>query len=340
MVGLMYFAVNGALGDWLLHLEYDIATFHSVPWHERFEWVTGLFWVELTTFVRMGSTPTAGFKDTIPQIEFLGRGYPFIMVLMVTGFLRAMRSPEFRRAGVFALAYLLVAVFINIWQGHSYRYHFVIWLPPMALLVGAALVQREEPVLTAQSLVGRANMSASASSAAGSSAYFAVVRYVLAGLAVLGLVVTVLPWLADAYANVFVQRKRTAAIYLESELADYIRISAYLNQNTTLEESVFVFSDVPAVYSAAQRRNATRFPYMRWISESGSAEVKRVYEEILLAELEQNRPKFFVLTKDEFPWPGAKFGEVLKQVPAVNQFFQTNYFYVTDVGQFVVFQRK
>jgi hypothetical protein len=331
LIGLLYFAVNGAFNDWALHVEYDIATFHSVPWFERFHWLTGLFWVELTTFMRVGSTPTAGFKDTVPQIEFLGRGYPFIMLLIVIGAVRTLRSPQHRRAGIFVLAYLLIAIFINIWQGHSYRYHFVIWLPPMALLASAALVTHDEP---AQRLLGRG-----ARQIAGQS-YFRFVAPVLMGLAALGLTVTMLPWVSDAYTNAFVERKRTVNIYMESKLADYIRISAYLNQNTTPNESVFVFSDVPAVYANAQRPNATRFPYLRWVTESGSAQVRQAYEEALLADLKQTPPKFFVLTKDGFPWPEAKFGDVLKQVPAVNQFFMSNYYYVTDVGQFVVFQRK
>ena len=332
LIGMLYFAINGAFNDWVLHLEYDIATFHIVPWHERFNWLTGVFGVELGAFMRVGSTPTAGFKDTVPQIEFLGRGYPFIFILMAVGAVRTLRSPERRRAGILVLAYLLVAVLINIWQGHSYRYHFIIWLPPMALLAGAALVPHDAQA---------------ASRYPGPTTNEDVPRWLarsvlqgLMGIAILALAVTMLPWVADAYTNVFVQRKRTADIYLESKLADTIRIAAYLNENTTPDDSIFLFSDVPAVYSAAQRPNATRFPYLRWVVESGNADVRRVYEESLYADLDKNRPKFFVLTKDGFPWPEAKFGDVLKQVPAVDQFFQTNYRYVTDVGQFVVFQRK
>ena len=330
-IGMLYFAINGAFSAWVMHLEYDIATFHIVPWHERFNWLINVFGVELATFMRVGSTPTAGFKDTVPEIEFLGRGYPFIMILTVIGAAQTLRSPERRRAGILVLAYLAVTVLINIWQGHSYRYHFIVWLPPLALLAGAALLQPDAPDL---------RFPGPTTDASSAQLLFRAVPQLFMGLALLALSITLLPWVADAYTNVFVQRKPTADIYLESKLADYIRISAYLLENTSPEDGVFVFSDVPAVYSAAQRKNATRFPYLRWVTESGSADVRRAYEEELLADLKKNAPKFFVLTKDGFPWPEAKFGDVLKRVPDVDQFFQANYRYVTDVGQFVVFQRK
>ena len=327
-VGLLYFLANGAINDWLLHLKYDIATFHNVPLTERFTWLTGLFWVELTTFVRVGSTPTAGFKDTVPQVDFLGRGYPFIMLLVGLGAVRSLLAPERRRAGLFALGYLFIAVLLNIWQGHSYRYHFIVWLPPMALLAGAALVKGDEDAeqQTMRQLVRQ------------SPARF--IPHAIASLAIAGLVLTLLPWVSDAYANILVQRKRTVEVYMESKLADYIRISAFLNANTTPEDTVFVFSDVPAVYSTAQRANATRFPYLRWVQEAGRDDVRLAYEKQLLEDLTKNKPKYFVLTKDGFPWPEAKFGDVLKQVKSVNTYFGDHYSYLQDVGGFVVFQRK
>ena len=328
LIGLLYFYLNRALSNWQMHLEYDIATFHNVPLSERFTWLTGLFWVELTTFMRVGSTPTAGFKDTVPQVDFLGRGYPFIMLLIVLGAVRALLAPERRRAGVFALGYLIVAVLLNIWQGHSYRYHFIIWLPPMALLAGAALVKGDNNIeqQNMRQLVRQ------------SPARFT--PHAIASLAALGLVLTMLPWASDAYTNILVQRKRTIEIYMESKLADYIRISAFLNQNTTPDDTIFIFSDVPAIYSTAQRANATRFPYMRWVQEAGRGDIRQAYEKQLLDDLTKNRPKYFVLTKDGFPWPEAKFGDVLKQVQPVNKFFGENYTYLQDVGEFVVFQRK
>ncbi|MCS7087074.1 MAG: hypothetical protein NZL91_00005, partial [Thermoflexales bacterium] len=137
VAGAAYFALNGALGELWLHVQYAIANFHNKPLDERWAWLTGVFWVEITTFARVGSTPTAGFKDTVQQVEWLGRGYPFWMLLMALGMVRALWLSEKRRALAWALLWLAIGVMLNIWQGHSYRYHFIIWLPPMALLAAA-----------------------------------------------------------------------------------------------------------------------------------------------------------------------------------------------------------
>lgn len=137
-LGIAYFALGDALPALWLHVRYALANFHNKPLDERWAWLTELFWVEITTFARIGSTPTAGFKETVPQVEWLGRGYPIWMLLMMLGLARALWLSERRRALSWAMLWLVTGILLNIWQGHSYRYHFIIWLPPMALLAAAS----------------------------------------------------------------------------------------------------------------------------------------------------------------------------------------------------------
>jgi hypothetical protein len=323
LIGLAYFFLAGALDAFWAHIEYDFATFHAVPLDERWRWLTDLFWLELTTFVRVGSTPTAGFKATVPQVEFLGRGYPFIWLMALASAMLLLALRQHRRAGVFALVYLVLGLLVNVWQGHSYRYHFIVWLPALAVLAGAGL----------GALLLRPMSSRWGWGLLGSYA-------VCAALALAGLIATMLPWLSDAATNWLVLRKPIREIYIESKEADYVRVAEFLAQHTTPADTVLVFSDVPAVYVLSNRRNATRFPYLRWAQEAGSAAIRQHYAQQFYEDFVRNRPKYFVLTKDGYLWPEAKFGALLKTLPESDAYFQQHYHYVTDVGQFVVFEKR
>ncbi|MCW1966674.1 MAG: glycosyltransferase family 39 protein [Anaerolineae bacterium] len=320
-LGLGYFVVNGALADWWLHVQYDIATFHNVPLAYRWEWLTGLFMVEIDAFIRTGNTPTAGWKPTVLQWDLLGRGYPFIFGLMGLGLLRAWRSPV-RRAARVALAYLAVGVLLNIWQGHSYRYHFVIWLPAMALLASAAAAPFTENTRTA---LQRLRLGATLA---------------MAALACIGMIAAMWPWMRDAYDNIIVQGKPLAHSTGESSIADYAHLARFVRDNTGPNDSIFIYSDVPAVYALAERPNAARFPYMRWVDEAGDDEIRERYTAQLLADLQRTRPKFFILSRDGYPWPEAKFIESWKKQKSVNDWVEANYAYSGENGPFLVFARK
>ena len=320
--GLIYFALNGALTDWWLHVQYDIATFNNVPLAHRWEWLTGLFWVEIKAFVSHGNTPTAGWKATVLQWDILGRGYPFIFGLMGLGLLRGLRSSQYRRPALIALAYLAIVVGLNIWQGHSYRYHFVIWLPAMALLASAAAlpITTPHPKAWVQLQMGSV--------------------FGLTCLACLGMVAAMWPWLRDAYDNVVIQRKPIAQTVSESALADYDNLARFVRDNTSPNDSIFIYSDVPALYALAERPNAARFPYMRWVDEAGDDEIRERYTAQLLTDLQRTRPKFFILSRDGFPWPEAKFIESWKRQKSVNDWVEANYAYSGENGPFLVFARK
>ncbi len=312
-MGLLYLWGSGAWSDWLLHLDYDWATFHRVPLAERQTWLRTTFWEEIVAFVQKGSTPTAGFKDTVPQVEWLGRGYPLIFGLALLS-LRKLLGRGRARQGVFlALLYFAVAVLINIWQGHSYRYHFIVVLPALALLAGGALKSERT--------------------------FMQLVTALLSIGAFAGLIAAVWPWVRDGYDNAMVQGKSVRQMSLESKEADYFRLAEFIDQNTTPTESIVVYGDVPAIYPLADRPNGTRFPYLRWFDEGGSALALDSYEQQFLEDLRLNQPKLFILTKDDYPWPQARFGETLKRMRAVNAYVQSRYDYATDIGPFVVFVR-
>lgn len=317
-LGIAYFALGDALPALWLHVRYALANFHNKPLDERWAWLTELFWVEITTFARIGSTPTAGFKDTVPQVEWLGRGYPIWMLLMALGLARALWLSERRRALSWTMLWLVTAILLNIWQGHSYRYHFIIWLPPMALLAAASAAKpASEPLRL----------------------WVRLPSLVLMTLFVVGQLAALFPWMRDAFDNVIVQRKPLRALYLESKEAPIVLLADFLTQNTSPETRVALFSDTPTVHLLAQRLPATRFPYVRWADESRDPALREALAQLYLSDLQRSMPRFFILTQDGYPWASARFIETWKQLPTLHSFVESNYRYIGEVGPFLIFER-
>lgn len=315
IAGALLIFITGAWPDWLLHLRYALTQFNNVPLVARWEWLTGLFMVEIDAFVRMGSTPTAGFKDTVPQIDVLGRGYPLIMILMAAGAIGTLAAKAHRKAGVLLTGWLLVTIALNIWQGHSYRYHFIIWLPPMALLAGASLALNLPRWVRAVS--------------AG-----------VVALALAALLAALWPWVRDGWDNAIVQGKSPAEMYLKSREAPMWTVAEFLRQNAGAGDRIAVFSDAPDVYFLSQLPNATRFPYLRWAAEARDASVRDELAKRYFDELTRNPPRYFILTQDGFPYAEARFIDAWKALPEVNQYVESNYQFIGENGPFLLFERK
>lgn len=324
LAGLAYFALNGALSDLATQITYDIATFNNVALSYRLEWLRTIFWVEIVAFVNIGNTPTAGFKDTVEQVFLLGRGFPFVFLAMLCGLAAGLSVKRLRPVTLYAFAYFAVTMAINLWQGHFYRYHYVIVLPAMALLAGAALENAMQVKIDRRWV----------------RAMVMAVPIVTVALAVIGLASSMAPWTRDALYNAIVMRKTPEAITLESKLAPYSLLAQALREQTRPEERIVVFSDVPAVYPLAQRANGTRFPYLRWALESGNAEVRADYTRVFVNDMERNQPKFFVLTQPDFPWPGVDFIALWKSIPVIHDYVEQNYHYVGENGPFLLFARN
>ena len=323
LLGLLYFALNGAIANLATQISYDVVTFNNVSLAYRFEWLRSTYWEEVVAFVNFGNTPTAGFKDTVSQITILGRGYPFVFALMALGALLGLLSPGRRKATGFALGYFALTVLISLWQGHFYRYHFVIVLPAMALLAAADFgfsiadlgfrITRSRPG-TSTSTANPQSLIPNPKSA------IQILKSVLWLLAVVGLAASMLPWSYDALDNALVQHKSAQALYLESKLAPYSLVAQALADQTQPQDRIAVFSDVPALYALSQRASGTRFPYVRPLQEAADAGLRAELAQQYLDDLTRNQPRFFVLTQADFPWAGADFISLWKSLPAIHQY--------------------
>jgi hypothetical protein len=149
-----------------------------------------------------------------------------------------------------------------------------------------------------------------------------------------------LPWARDALDNALLQRKSAGALYLESKLAPYMTVAHALAKQTQPQDRIAVFSDVPAIYTLAQRLSGTRFTYVRPLQEAGSAELRAAFAQAYLDDLQRNQPRFFVITQPDFPWAGADFIGLWKSLPAIHQYVEANYHYVGENGPFLLFARN
>ncbi|MCL4507141.1 MAG: hypothetical protein M1140_14130 [Chloroflexi bacterium] len=337
LFGLALFALSGSIDSLRSQIAYDVATFNNVSLADRLVWLRTTYREEIVAFVAGGNTPTAGFKDTVAQLSILGRGYPFIFALngFVTDY--KMWRRHARAAALYGLGYFAAGIAISLWQGHFYRYHFLIILPAMALLAASAVAEKGTEGRDSRSADAQSPIPASQSLLSKLQSLFA---YLLLAAAVIGTAATMVPWAADAYNNVVIQGKTAAVLYQESRLAPYSLLAAELVQRTAPRDHIVIFSDVPAVYALTQRPNGTRFPYLRWAQESGSAALRAEFERQFLDDLTRNRARIFVLTRPDFPWPGADFISLWKSMPAIHNYVESHYHYVGENGPFLIFQRS
>ena len=355
VLGLLYFVLSGAISNLISQISYDVITFNNVSLAYRLEWLRTTYWEEVVAFVNFGNTPTAGFKDTVSQVSILGRGYPFVFLLMGLGTLLGLLQPSRRKATGYALVYFILTVLISLWQGHFYRYHFVIVLPAMALLAAAdfgfsisdfgfritrsrpgtptSIPNSQSPTSNPQSLIRRPSI-------VHRPFTIQLLKSVLWLLAVAGLAASMLPWAYDALDNALVQRKPAQTLYLESKLAPYSLVAQALAAETQPQDRIAVFSDVPAINPLAQRLSGTRFPYVRPLQEAAGAGLRAELAQQYLDDLTRNQPRFFVLTQADFPWPGADFISLWKSLPAIHQYVEANYHYVGENGPFLLFIRN
>ncbi|HEY3342453.1 MAG TPA: hypothetical protein VGK81_10560, partial [Anaerolineae bacterium] len=264
-LGILYFVLNGALANLWSQISYDVTTFNNVSLVYRIEWLRTTFWEEVLAFVSFGNTPTAGFKDTVTQVSILGRGYPFIFLLMAIGVLAGLARSSQRKATFYALGYFSLTVLIDLWQGHFYRYHFVIVLPAMALLAASDFGL---PIAGFRSLIAPRQSPISHLQFPTRQFVIQSCKSILWIAAVTGLAAAMLPWAYDALDNALVRHKPVETLYLESKLAPYSLVARVLADQTLPQDRVAVFSDVPAINPLAQRLSGTRFPYVRPLQEA------------------------------------------------------------------------
>ena len=188
------------------------------------------------------------------------------------------------RASVIFLLGLLLASALAICPGFYFRYHyFVLVLPAISLLAGAAISEFSDL------LAGRTIL----------------VRFM--PLLVLCAALTA-PILSDRVLLFTLSPiEACRRIYPESPFPESLRIAEYVREHTRPDDTIAVLGSEPQIYFYSQRRSATGYIYAYGLMEP--QKYARQMQEEMMGEIERARPKYLVsvVVNDSWLWrPGSE----------------------------------
>ena len=328
--GLLYYAIAGGMPalieQWTVFSElFPLGPPRTLPEIVQFLW----------RFTDNGADLTGDYKATVQQMTFLGGGFPFLFVLAVIGmagsFIRSPLTQPFpdgkrgiaRMGWLYVLLVFIAGLGVVAWQAKYVQYHFAILHGPVAMAAGAGvaagLLWLREPGWR---------------KAAG------VTALIISSAAFMLLGLRMLPWVNDAYVNVFELRKSLRDIHLESRVAPQVLVADYIAANTSSEDHIALFADAPWVYMLSERRNATRFPFADVWAPAHGSRTNESFGRQFLEGMQRNQPKYFIITQDNHPWQGVTHIDNWKRLGPLHQYVEANYQYEAENGPFLIFRRK
>ncbi len=280
----------------------------------------------LWRFMDNGADLTADYKPTVAQWIFVGGGFPLLFVVSGLGLL-AWARPLIGEGGariMYLIALFVAGLAVVVIQAKYVQYHFTILHPTLAIAFGGGAAAAWRWLRGARLPLRVAGALAMVGALA----------------AVVLLALRMVPWVLDTYSNVVVQRKSLREMHLESRVAIQLYLADYIVQHTQPDDMISLFADAPWVYMLTQRPNATRFPFADvWAPAHGSRTNARFSEQFFEA-IQRNRPKYFILTEDDYPWLGVRHIDNYKRIAPLYAFIEANYQYEVNIGPFIVFRRR
>ena len=188
------------------------------------------------------------------------------------------------RASVIFLLGLLLASALAVCPGFYFRYHyFVLVLPAVSLLVGAA-ISKFSDLLAGRTIFVR----------------FMPLLVLCAALSA--------PILSDR-TLLFTLSPIEACrrIYPESPFPESLRIAEYVREHTRPDDTIAVLGSEPQIYFYSQRRSATGYIYVYGLMEP--QKYARQMQEEMMGEIERARPMYLVsvVVNDSWLWrPGSE----------------------------------
>jgi len=188
------------------------------------------------------------------------------------------------RASVIFLLGLLLASALAVCPGFYFRYHyFVLVLPAISLLVGAAISEFSD-LLAGRTILVR----------------FMPLLVLCAALSA--------PILSDR-TLLFTLSPIEACrrIYPESPFPESLRIAEYVREHTRPDDTIAVLGSEPQIYFYSQRRSATGYIYAYGLMEP--QKYGRQMQEEMMGEIERARPMYLVsvVVNDSWLWrPGSE----------------------------------
>jgi len=308
-LGLICFALNNALPALISQFQFLLVEFPLGPPHTLPQIAS-----ELARFFNNGADVSGDFKATVPQWIVLGGGFPLLLILAVIGAWQCARHIPI--VYVYLVAYFVSAAAVVVWQANYIQYHYTTMIPAFVLLASAPDF-RFNPRLRV-----------------------AFIPAALLVAAVVLLAVRMLPWVADMAQNVALQRKIPREIYLESRVAPNVPVAEYIASHTSPNDTIAIFGDASWVYTLADRRNATRFPFINLWLRDRDAVTYPLFIGQYLAGLQRNQPIYFIITKANFPWQNNDYIPDYEASSEIRNYIESHYAYEGDVGPFLLFKRK
>jgi Dolichyl-phosphate-mannose-protein mannosyltransferase len=188
------------------------------------------------------------------------------------------------RASVIFLLGLLLASALAVCPGFYFRYHyFVLVLPAISLLVGAAISEFSD-LLAGRTILVR----------------FMPLLVLCAALSA--------PILSDRTLLFTLSPVEACRrIYPESPFPESLRIAEYVREHTRLDDTIAVLGSEPQIYFYSQRRSATGYIYAYGLMEP--QKYARQMQEEMMGEIERARPMYLVsvVVNDSWLWrPGSE----------------------------------
>lgn len=217
----------------------------------------------------------AVFSRQFPRIA--GPQFP-LWLLAAAGAAAVLARPRLCRDRLLLFG-LLVSSFLAICPGFYFREHyFVLLLPVVALLIGAA--------------------------AAGAGELLAKVRPGWLAVAVPCLLVALAAGYGIVRERVYLlqmpPQQVSRAIYGANPFPESLEVARYLRERTTADDRIAVLGSEPQIYFYAGRRSATGHLYMYGLMED-HRDAGRMQRE-MIAEIEAARPKYLVFVNVQTSW--------------------------------------
>lgn len=327
--GLLYFALAGGIPALVEQAGVFRELFPLGP-PRTFPEVVQFLW----RFTDNGADLTGDYKATVQQMTFLGGGFPLLFALAGIGLAarvskrrQPLASEEDWSEGKIGWLYVLLVFIAGLgvvaWQAKYVQYHFTILHAPVAMAAGAGVAAG---LLWLRERGWRRV-----------AGVFAI-ALAAAAFALLGL--RMLPWVNDAYTNVIAQGKSLREIHLESRVAPQLLVADYIDAHTALDDRIALFADAPWVYMLSDRRNATRFPFADVWAPAHGSRTNESFGRQFLEGMQRNQPKYFIITKDDYPWQGVRHIDDWKRLEALHTYVEAHYQYEAENGPFLLFRRK
>lgn len=320
--GMAYMASIGAFTAWI-----ESATVTAGYTAQGYDWAT--FWADMRRY--------AGFRwAQWHALWVIGLG-GFLGIWRVLPSKNGGNAPESanrlvtdRRRWRIIRAWLIGSAIAMLIQAKGYDYHWLPMLPPLALL-GAGTLAR---------LVGGIQNSLTRNQlptfwATGTSALAAIL---LAALLVVQTWGIALPYLMGQQSQMDYYAQFTGGEFVADES---LAVAVYLREHVPPEDTLFIWGFRPEVYYLSRLRPASRFIFQfpliaTWYPQA--------WQQQTVDTLWASLPPFVLVVRGDYmPWVTGRDADsntLLQEYTELNNWLIYNYQPVTEIGNFLVWQRK